>query len=464
LNANPFDDETRPRAAYCWLPEDLDNQIAATYRVGEDGGVEFDLHGKTLSGPDDWHLPAVHADVEGIPVSLFDCYISSSSGRRGLRGSGPVHQSWWAQSAVEGVRATDADALRFSRMSVTSRGLADWVGVDTVDWTFRVEGEDDVVNAFEWRQHQPWKVDLQEARLELGIGVGWVDRAFRDKTITQQASFRICPTEPMTYDDLWASFVRPLSQLMTIVVGEPIEANVLGLELAGADSAVLEDHDLRYGIRVRRHNSRRYSLEDTRTHELLWRLNDWDFAEGLTRWFRIDGRVPAATALLALAQDTKSGWVASRFLSAVGAAEALHRGLHGEAVASAAHQERMSSILSKVTSREARWLRGSLKRSHEPSLQQRLAELAGEAGHPTWRFIQRPREWSAQIANARNALAHGRPDGVDVMKDPRLLSDMTRSVIGMITMRLMRELGFTEEATSALTIHQLERWASSRAW
>jgi len=426
--------------------------VPGIYRVGKDGGVEVDLLGRLAGGPE-LEMAVVQADVEGDPVTLFTCHRRTSRGA-GQKGQAPALVTWWVGSAIENAHLTKEDDARFDRLGFTSPHLRWWAERDIVKWDYKVEDDGQVTNSYSWPQDQPETAVVPGATIELRTLVGHQDVAFGDKTIMQRQAFSVSSDVPLPYDELWTRYVRPLAELISLAAGERTDIEVLWTRLSSEISARIHS-----GCRIRRHNGRSVPEPDHGL-EMLWTLPDWNFADGVARWFAIDEKAPAATVLFELAQDEGSGWATDRFFNAVSAAEALHRGLYGTAEPTDRQKQRLEAIYAQVTSDQRKWLRWKPRHSHEPTLQDRLAELVKDTGHPAWRFIPDAASWSSAIVKARNDLAHGREEATNVLRDPARVHAMTETLIAVLALRLMRELGFTEERTSELTLHQMRYWGN----
>jgi len=107
------------------------------------------------------------------------------------------------------------------------------------------------------------------------------------------------------------------------------------------------------------------------------------------------------------------------------------------------HKKRVDRIIETAPEEDRTWLRGKLAWSHEPSLADRLEELVILATPAASPYIGSARPWAQAVAKARNALVHRPPkrDDPDV-KDPEGLLVLEHSVAAVVTICLLRELGF----------------------
>lgn len=450
-------DEPKSRTGVFWLLDSPESTVDALYHLGDDGGIEIELLSALAPQDHVLHLLTIFGEVECVPVTLFNCHLSERRGGSS-RGSGPRHERWWVQSAVENGHFALETEAKFDKIQFTMPHLAEWAGRDIVDWSYEASDDKKVTEYLKWSEHPPEEASVPGARIRLHTFVAQSHLAYGDKTVSQRQVFAVLSDTPMTYDNLWGSFVRPLVDLISLTSGEPGQPQVLYVGLGSEE----KDRVRRGGYRIRRHNKPR---PPTRRHrfEMLWTLADWDFADGISRWFALDAAAPAGTMLLSQARHDSGGWSTTRFLSAVGAAEALHRGLYGTAEPSDRHKQKLADIYTAVSSKHRDWLKWKLRYSHEKSLPERLVELIQDTGQPAWRLIHHPDPWAKTIVEARNSLAHGREEAVAVATDAVRLHAHTETLVAILSMRIMRHLGFEENRTSELTQYRLQEWADSAA-
>ncbi len=130
----------------------------------------------------------------------------------------------------------------------------------------------------------------------------------------------------------------------------------------------------------------------------------------MARWFDVYGRLRAVPTIATAAMVGGVGYLDSRFLSCVQAAESYHRITGRDAVDEPTiHDARVSRILAAAPDADHEWLRHRLEWSNQPSLALRLEDLLGAIQHEVG-FRGDPRRIARRVAATRNALTHRTKD------------------------------------------------------
>jgi hypothetical protein len=405
-----------------WLPERPDLQVAGDYVIEDDGGPSLRLIGalpvKPSTSLEATRVPVVLGQCEGVAITLQDCLVESDRfGSRDLR-----LQQLVATISFEGEHLDNQAAASFDNCMFTIPGIARWSGITLVEPYCHVDGPDEEWMYARWRASEVLKAQVPGGRIELVTATGTRASGFAGFTIEQATRLLFEASEPLAYQELWVRFVRPLRDFFTLAFDEPVATTGTTVWSTRRQPARRPG---RVSSRVRVHASHLEQREWRSTFGMLFTRNDVDVALALARWFEIDSKASVALMLLAQARHEPAGWITTRFLSAVGAAESFHHSLH--------------------------------KAPGRPSLAQRLLALI-EFTPASSQFITDRRGWCKAVADARNDLAHGNPGARDLARAFDHLYGLTTSLLGLLSLYLMKQLGFDDETAQTLTRHASGRW------
>lgn len=406
--SRPLTFHPRGQAGVFWRPESRETTVAGTYFVTEDGGVEVDLHG-TLAPDGERKVAVLHGHVEGMPVTLLDCgLLGERTQSRG--GPSPVtYSQWWVRSAVE-MAHTDHE-VAFNEIDIQLAHLSQWADVDA---------EFDHIS---WRDTAP-AARVPGAEISINTQVSMIVQSYRSRTFRQEQVLSIRTDRPWAHDELWTTYVRPLVALLTLAIGQPLRPDVVH---TGNTTRSAQNPRGFVDVEVRHHRPARDDYETDPT--MLWTMSDLDFATSVRRWFDLDRRAALSLTLHQQARDGTGASPATSLLNAAIAAESLHRELYDP--------------------------------GGRPNLRTSLTSLVDGAGEIATQVLGHPESWITKVTKARNDLAHGNAAGMVLLREPARLQAMADSVTALVTLRLMSELGFTQDDIKRLTEWPRQAWADA---
>lgn len=415
-----------------WLPEYPDRRFQGLYEVLESGSASVEFLGQTSL--QQWRTePVVHGIVEGTPVTLFDAYL------HGWRNAGEYRtERRIATMAIEGGHFPTRSEATFRSATLVIHGMETWVDA----WYFSgmdgpaISTEDD-----RHPYHLPYlTAEARDAKFTLKPDFQLPDGYTK---LMWPHTLAIEVEEALDFETFWRVYVRPLRDLLLHVLRKPIDVDIKHLMPESSPGS----RDFKT-YEVRRYSPSRGSSFSRLWP--LWSLHDVTFGEAVERWFDLDDKVGVSLMLLEQAMDDQSGWPATRFLSAVAAAESFARILNDETPYDFPKwlQPAAESLKSRYRSR----LRKKMSRVDGVTLAGRLAQMVEALpirvamrtvlnGHR----VDARTDWAKAVAKARNHLAHGGTEAAAMNADPARLYRMTDELIGLVTLRIAQELGFTHE-------------------
>ncbi|MGW9174174.1 AMP-binding protein [Streptomyces decoyicus] len=224
------------------------------------------------------------------------------------------------------------------------------------------------------------------------------------------ASVRVVPTAPFSLGGAReaASLVQDLISLATHRAAGVIW---LRLEVAETEPALLPDGR----PAPRRHANVLYSptalgrgnAKAVDHHRVLFTCESIPFEEVVPRWYEAHGRLQAATRMVLGLRYAPARYVENNLLTAVGAAEVLHRGLRidEKPFPRAEFRAMRDAMLKQVPERHRERFKGVIR--NDPTLRDRLYALAARPDQDAIALLTPDVDrWAERTTRARNDLTH----------------------------------------------------------
>jgi len=175
---------------------------------------------------------------------------------------------------------------------------------------------------------------------------------------------------------------------------------------------------------------------------MLFTLADVQFENVMPRWFEVRDRFRPAINLLLGLRYIPGGYLETQLLTVVGAAEAFHLALELDPPIPEEEFKELKSVLLKAVPVERKqWLSGLLARN-DPSLKNRLLDLANRPGAQTMKnLVPDPEKWAKVTRDARNNLTH---TGNTTKHSLEVLFAAMTTTAAVVTVNLLHALGFSE--------------------
>jgi hypothetical protein len=174
-------------------------------------------------------------------------------------------------------------------------------------------------------------------------------------------------------------------------------------------------------------------------------LADLPFEDLIPKWVAVDKRFSATRSMILGLRYVTAGYLESKVVTAVAAAESMSRALKQPPVMSKSKLRGVRhAALDAVEEEFKPWLQDKLA-SAEPTLPDRLLFLLDRPGEFARSLIPNPEAWAESAANARNKLAHV---GESKHTTDELIA-VVQITIAVVVLNFLYELGVSEERMQA---------------
>lgn len=287
---------------------------------------------------------------------------------------------------------------------------------------------------------------------------GGTGGSMRDSAFVRAVSAETCSVSGALTT---ASLVQDLISLATHRAAGVIW---LRLEVAGSGSVVPNGHVMppRYADAL--YSPAALGKHDAKTvdhHRVFFTCDSLPFEEVLPRWCEAHGRLQAATNMILGLWYAPARYVENNLLTAVGAAEVLHRGLGIDEKPFPADEftTMRDAMLEQVPQEHRSRFKGALR--NDPTMRDRLHALAArpdqEAIALLMPYVGR---WAGRTTRARNDLAHeGRTPNHSIDELIAIVEVTTAVVI----LNVLHELGLPAEQQRKIVREHPQLRATARA-
>jgi hypothetical protein len=172
-------------------------------------------------------------------------------------------------------------------------------------------------------------------------------------------------------------------------------------------------------------------------------LDDIPFEALMPRWLDVRDTFAAARSMILGLRYVRTGYIETRVVTAVAAAESMHRALDpAPPIPPDEFKQIRKTLLQAVSPERKSWLADRLnEHSNVPTLKQRLLELVERVGEAGQRLVHKADVWAKAAKDARNNLAHvGTAEN-----DLEHLHAVAEVTAGVVILNLLHELGVPQE-------------------
>jgi hypothetical protein len=366
-----------------------------------------------------------------------------------------------------GILLDQPDEAYFDRIVVGVDHLLAWSGLSGFTDEHHVTKERSSGSSHRWDEQESPVAQLDEitVRLSLGWGTGarsWADRS--ERSISESAGFVVDVPQPRSADALITEWVKPLQDLLTLATGRACGVHEITLNRRRPEEGSNDAADRPWRpVRVDAYLQPVYrSQPDERAmvHEtMLFNLRHMPpFSEVLPAWLAVNERLGPVPAMLFGLRYISHSYVENRLITAVAAAEALHRRLlPDETSMDQQEYDRLrTAVLDRVPAEHRPWLGSRIR--NEPSFKDRLVQLVERLGDDLFApFMPNPDRWASTTRDARDSLVHRLPDREPPPGEGMyVLAQMTTAVI---TRNLLHEIGVPRSRLDTIVRgNDLFRW------
>lgn len=176
--------------------------------------------------------------------------------------------------------------------------------------------------------------------------------------------------------------------------------------------------------------------------DFILRHEDKPFEELIPRWFDLRANFQAALDMLLGLTYLTDGYLQTRVVSAVSAAEAFHRALNTSPPLSDAEHSGLRDVLFAVVPDQHRQWLHDRTRYNQPALRERLVDLAHRPGPFMKELVPNPDSWAKAAARSRDGVAHFGTVGHSRYDELHAIVKVTSAVV---TLNVLSELGLSRE-------------------
>jgi hypothetical protein len=460
-----------------WRPDHPEAVLAGVLTFDPARGIELRLIGgwqrlattELATGP-----TAIHDEVERWPVVLGRCGTAELTliepwvtQGRGSWGEVPEEMTLAASTLLDGCHIDAPDSCVFIGAGVSVENLT--------GWDQRGRGE---LNLGRPKHQSNGEVERDPPRTATAL-VGDVEvklhsssgyrstqirRDGRSETRRTEASVSFSSGTPRPMDD-WFSMIDGVSDLVSLSTMSACANLARHLVLPASSETFREGDRLADQTRVVHVYQKLVVQPDADGSAANWNdfvLSEADlpWAQLFPAWLEVRERFSAARSMILGLRYITGGYLDSRVVTAVGAAEAFHRALESPPPIPPAEFATLRALLVAAAPPERRGWVNDRVQYNEPSLKQRLLELASRPGTFMTKLVPDPVLWARIAAQSRNDLAHRGHAG----KDYEQLYAVVEVTAAVVVLNLLHEIGVpANRLEMALSQHSEFTWASELA-
>ena len=456
-------DESAEWSGLWWLPDAPDEKVPGVLRYEPGDGPVLSLIGafedRIMSSPSPgltlihegsrtWDV--IHGAAEQREVTLLGCFPSGWKRTIAARVKSPDKQTVVATTALIGAHVSGEDEAAFSAIEVSVEDLGLWAGSSVFDRLIGApEGKLDGTGSISVKPVETQSVLVNGTELSLThrYTLPFFDHR-KGGTVghMRDTSFvRAVPADPCS-----VSGARETASLVQDLVALAMHraAGVIWLRLEVAETVwVLPDGR----PAPRRHADVLYSPAALGTHDakaidhhrVLFTCASLSFEEVVPRWCEARGRLQAATNMVLGLRYAPARYVENNLLTAVGAAEVLHRGLGIDEKPFPADDftAMRDAMLAQVPQEHRARFKGAIR--NDQTLRDRLCALAARPDQEAIALLMPDVDrWATRTARARNDLAHEGRTPNHSFEELIAVVEVTTAVV---TLNVLHELGLPAE-------------------
>ena len=426
-NDPPNLDNAGEWAGVWWLPDAPSEKIPGVLRYDPEDGLSLSLIGTLedrilTTGSSGWAAvhegtrtwEVIHGTAERREITLLGCAPRSTRRTIGARVASPDKQTVTATVAIIGEHASsDADPA-FAGAEVSVEDLSLWAASSVFEeFLGAPDGKIDGTGGISVKpvEAQSVVVDGTEYRLQHTHTLPHFDQRKGGSVgrMSDTVSIRIAPAEPFSLNGAQsaASLVQDLISLATHRAAGVIW---LRLEVAGSESQLLDGQTLprrRADVLYSPAALGKHDAKVVDHHRMFFTCGSIPFEEVMPLWCEAHGRLQAATNVILGLRYAPARFVENNLLTAVCAAEVLHRNLRTDEkpFPNAECRARRKAMLAQVPHEHRGRFKGAIR--NDPNLRDRLHALAARPDQEAIaELLPDVDHWAKRTTHARNDLVH----------------------------------------------------------
>lgn len=446
-----------------WLPDDPDEQVPGVLRYDSEIGLVLSLIGafedRIMSAPSPgltlthegrrtWDV--VHGVAEQHEITLLGCSPKGTVRTMGARVKSPDKQTVKATTALIGAHISGEDDAVFAAVEVSVEDMGVWAAASVFEGCLGAPGgKPDGSGSISLKPAEALSVDVDGTEFQLAHrpSVRFFDqrKGATSGRINTTTVMRIVPLDALSVSGAlsWASLMQDLIALATHRASGVIW---LQLELTESDCASAGDRPAprrRAAVLYSPSALGKHDAKAVDYHRVFFTCASIPFEEVMPRWYETHGRLQAATNMILGLRYAPARFVENNLLTAVGAAEVLHRGLRiDEKPFPAGDFKTMrDAMLEQVPEEHRARFKGTIR--NDPSLRDRLHALAARPDQDAIALLMPDVDrWASRTTRARNDLAHEGRTPNHSFEEMIAIVEVTTAVV---ILNVLHELGLPAE-------------------
>ncbi|MFE0866075.1 HEPN domain-containing protein [Streptomyces rochei] len=465
MSSDPLNlDASGEWAGLWWLPEDPGHRVPGVLRYEPDCGLTLSLIGAfedrvtttptpgvliVHEGHRTWGV--IHGAADQREISLFGCFPNSSQRTFGARVKTPDKQTVVATTALIGAHIGGEDEAAFSTTEVSVEELGHWAASTVFEGFLSAsDGRPDGSGSISVKP-----VEVQSAEVD-GTVFSLAHRhtlPFFDQRRGETVGRMVDTTYvKITRRDKASSLIdaigyaRLIQDLISLATHRAVGVIWIRMKLASNETTSGSR-----GLRPERNVDVLYSpsvvgkcdAKAATHHHMFFTCEALPFEEVMPRWCDMHERLQSATNMVLGLRYAPARYVENNLLTAVGAAEVLHRGfdIDEPPIPSRDFKPMREAMLAQVPEEHRERLRGLLR--NDPTLRDRLYALAARLDHEALSILVPDVDrWARRTTRARNDLAHEGRTPNHELEELMAIVDVTT---GVVILNLLNELGLSVE-------------------
>lgn len=435
-----------------WWPADKpEDQMPGVLRYDPEGGLELTLigrfadpNGTTLA----WHM--IHGAADRREMSLLDCALKNSRRTSRARVNSPDEQVIAASTAVIGAHIDGDDEAVFVSAEVSVEDLGFWAATSVFGGSVNAQGgrlDGSGTISVGPLPTQTVEVDGTKFELEHRHTLPFFDRR-RGGTqgrMHDTAFIRIVPPRPSSLREATDS-ARLIQDLIALAMHRAAGVISLRLKRPKEESAPISERprqernvDVIYSPTV----VGKPDEQAIDAHRVLFTCDALPFEDVIPRWLEVQEKLRAATNMALGLRYAPARYVENNLLTAVGAAEVLHRGLRIDQppIPFEEFHRIREDLMARVPEQHKERIQGLIR--NDPTLGDRLFALALRPDQEAISTLMPDIDWWARrTARARNDLAHEGRTPKHTVDELIAIVEVTSAVV---TLNVLNELGLPPE-------------------
>lgn len=393
--------------------------------------------------------PMVLGESDGKYISLLDTHVLSAQSNLFSGTDAPSKLDLGANMALVGCHLEDPEEAAFVAAIVEVENLTAWSQRSSIEIKVTHEQETQRFGgSIEMERLDPLVAIAGPLEIKLHQ-LSWLPHYEKTRSETkarvrERVSMEFASAEPRPMTE-WMGLANAAADLMSLSALRACGLISMRVYLPPTPERFSEGHprrNLRHEVEVYVRRVKTSEPDAPATTDMVLLATDLPFEELMPRWLEVHDRFAAARAMILGLRYVTGGYVETRVVTAVAAAEAMHRALNlGPRIPEDEFNELRGLLMMAVPKERKPWLSDILGRN-EPTLKQRLLSLVARPGSIMHELVPDPETWAQRAGQARNTLAHEGAAGAHTFEDLYAIIEVTAAVV---VINMLFELGVPED-------------------